>query len=85
LPERGYLVDESNRRVAKLSQRGVQRWRERQADVLEVRIVAMLQRRREDEQPEFAARCRCDRWELPWAEVVCSRTSLHVPRNKARR
>jgi ATP-dependent DNA helicase RecQ len=69
--DRGYLVDDANRRVAKLSQRGVQRWRERQAEIIEARVVALLQRRREDEHPEFARRCRCERWELPWAELVC--------------
>jgi hypothetical protein len=38
--------------------------------VRQVRGVALVQRRQADEQAEFRQRCRCDRWEVPLAEVV---------------
>jgi hypothetical protein len=38
--------------------------------VRQVRVVALVQRRQADEQAEFRQRCRCDRWEIPLAEVI---------------
>jgi ATP-dependent DNA helicase RecQ len=65
------LADGQGRPVARLSQAACRRWQDRLATVRQVRVVALVQRRRTDEQAEFRQRCRCDRWEVPLAEVIC--------------
>jgi ATP-dependent DNA helicase RecQ len=69
-PEGVDLADNRGRVVARLSRAGTERYRDRLAQITEVRVVAMLRRQRSDEQPEFQNRCRSDRWEVPLVEVV---------------
>ena len=37
---------------------------------ISVKVAAIIQRRREDEKPEYAARVRCDRWEIVVPDLV---------------
>jgi ATP-dependent DNA helicase RecQ len=64
------LADAQGHPVARLSQAACRRWKDRLPTVQQVRVVALVQRRRTDEQADFRQRCRCDRWEVPLAEVV---------------
>jgi ATP-dependent DNA helicase RecQ len=64
------LTDPLGRVVARLSQAARAKWRDRLDAVLEARVVAILQRHRTDDQPEYRDRTRCDRWEIPQVEVV---------------
>lgn len=57
--------------VARLSSEGTNNWRERLDHILEVRVVAMLQRNRDDPDEIFHKMIRADNWELPVLEVVC--------------
>jgi hypothetical protein len=72
------LTDPLGRVVARLSQAARAKWRDRLDAVLEVRVVAILQRHRTDDQPEYRDRTRCDRWEIPLVEVV---TATSTPRS----
>ncbi len=65
------LADELGRIVARLSQAACARWRERLDSLIEARVVAMLRRHRDDSQPEYRDRCRCEQWEVPLVEIVC--------------
>jgi hypothetical protein len=56
--------------VARFSAAGTATWRPRLGAVQEVRVLAMIRRYRTDGDPEYQAKCRVDRWELPVCEVV---------------
>jgi len=64
------LTDQLGRVVARLSQAARAKWRDRLDAILETRVVAILQRHRTDDQPEYRDRTRCDHWEIPMVEVV---------------
>lgn len=64
------LLDAFGRPVVRLSQAACRRWRSRLGTVRRIRVTALVQRRRVDEQAEFRQRCRCERWEIPLAEVI---------------
>ncbi len=64
------LVTEQGHVVARLSSAGAAAWRPRVAAVQEIRVLAMVRRYREDSEPDYRAKCRVDRWELPVCEVV---------------
>ncbi|MCP3958701.1 MAG: RecQ family ATP-dependent DNA helicase [bacterium] len=56
--------------VGALSAAGAERWRWR-LDVVEwVRVLAMIERRMEDNEPAYRERLRCERWEVPVVEVA---------------
>jgi ATP-dependent DNA helicase RecQ len=63
------LVDASGMAVAALSRR----CRELRAGVIagaeEVRVVAMIERRRADSEAEFQPSLRCERWQVPLVEI----------------
>jgi ATP-dependent DNA helicase RecQ len=56
--------------LARLSNEGANKWRERLDHILEVRVVAMLRRNRDDSDENFQKMIRADNWELPVLEVV---------------
>ena len=56
--------------MAMLSSEGANKWRERLDHILEVRVVAMLRRSRDDPDENFQKKIRADNWELPVLEVV---------------
>jgi ATP-dependent DNA helicase RecQ len=56
--------------LARLSSEGANKWRERLDHILEVRVVAMLRRNRDDSDENFQKMIRADNWELPVLEVV---------------
>ena len=72
-PARLELHDGCGECVARFSRQGVEAWHERIDQVLEVRVLGLLRRRRRDEQPPFQNRCRAESWELPWVEIVSRR------------
>lgn len=71
-PADGYveLADRSGEVVATLSEAGRSRWGGRLETVESVRVLAMVERRSEDATGEYRDRLRCERWEVPVAEVV---------------
>ena len=56
--------------LARLSNEGTNKWRERLDHILEVRVVAMLRRNRDDPDENFRKKIKADYWELPVIEVV---------------
>lgn len=56
--------------VAALSTEAAAAWRERLDQVEEIRVLALVERRAEDNEPAYRDRLRCDRWEVPIVEVV---------------
>ena len=62
--------DNSGLCLARLSNEGAARWAGRLAQVLEVRIVAVLTRHSDDPDEDFQGWIRADAWELPMLEVV---------------
>ncbi len=64
------LHDRRGEAVAALSAEGETRWRDRLGDVESVRVVAMVERRLEDNEPAYRERLRCERWEVPVVEVA---------------
>lgn len=64
------LQDGEGHNVAALSQAARGLWRERLGRIEEIRVVAMVQRTPEDSGEEYRSRLRCERWEVPVAEVV---------------
>jgi len=57
--------------LARLSKQGVDKWIDRLDQILEVRVVAMLQRNSDDPEEDFQERIKADNWELPVLEVIC--------------
>ncbi len=64
------LHDPAGGVVGALSAEAEARWRGRLGDVESVRVVAMVERRAEDNEPEYRDRLRCERWEVPVVEVA---------------
>lgn len=63
------LCDESGAPVASLSQSGRQLV-SGLGRIRTIRVLAMLERRRDDQAAEYADQVRCDRWEYPFGEIV---------------
>ena len=66
------IRDRGGKCLAMLSSEGANKWRERLDHILEVRVVAMLRRNRDDPDENFQKKIRADNWELPVLEVVMS-------------
>jgi ATP-dependent DNA helicase RecQ len=64
------LLDRSGNPVARLSKRAAAEWQPRIERIEQIRVQAMLQRDRRNEPPEYAEHRRCERWEVPLAEIV---------------
>jgi len=69
--ERIEVQSDSGICVARLSKQGVEKWKDRLDQILEVRIVALLKRNRDDPEEDFQDRINADNWELPVLEVIC--------------
>ena len=68
--ERLQLCDGQGRVVGRLSRQGSAAWLPRLERVVEVRLVAILRRRREDGSQEYRDQYRCALWEVPLVELV---------------
>jgi len=64
------IQDQNGACVGRLSKEGAGRWRERLEDILEVRVVGMLQRNRDDPDAPFHKRIKADQWEFPVLEII---------------
>ncbi len=64
------LHDEKGVSVARLSQTALKTWHGRLGCIERITVLAMVQRRAEDSGEEYRARCQCEQWEVPVAEVV---------------
>ena len=64
------LCDGQGRVVGRLSQNGSAAWLPRLEQIVEVRLVAILSRRREDGNPGYRDQYRCPTWEVPLVELV---------------
>lgn len=56
--------------LGKLSQSASAKWRDKLDRVSEVRVVALVERRKTDEQDAYRSRIQAERWEVPVIEVV---------------
>jgi len=56
--------------IARLSREGSDKWREHLDHILEVRVLAMLRRNRDDPDENFQKWIKVNHWELPVLEVV---------------
>jgi ATP-dependent DNA helicase RecQ len=65
-----WLQNSDGRAVASLSRSARQRWESAIDRIEEVRILAMIARRRRDCGSEFVDRIKADTWEVPVCEVV---------------
>lgn len=68
--ERMLLCDSAGVAVARLARTAAEVWRSRLALIVTVRVLALVQWRREDSSIEFRDRCRCEHWEIPVVEIV---------------
>jgi ATP-dependent DNA helicase RecQ len=68
--DRLLLCDATGFPVARLSARGSREWLPRLERVEAIKVVALMQRRREDGDPAFRGRCRSGVWEVPVVEIV---------------
>jgi len=64
------IHDRDGKCLARLSNEGANKWQKRLDHILEVRVVAMLRRHRDDPDENFQKKIRADNWELPVLEVV---------------
>lgn len=80
-----FLVDRRGRVLACLSQKAAEFWAPRRAGIVEIRILGVTVRRRSDvTEPEYAGLVRCDRWEVPFCEVVTTESAnAPAPRGSA--
>jgi hypothetical protein len=63
------LLDATGLPVAALSRQCREQRTGAIAGAEEVRVVAVVERRRADSEPEFQPSLRCERWEVPLAEI----------------
>jgi len=66
------INNSSGKCLARLSKEGADKWRDHLDHILEVRVLAMLRRNRDDSDEDFQKRIKTDNWELPVLEVVRS-------------
>ncbi len=66
------VYNQSDVCLARLSNEGANKWRERQNTIMEVRVVAMLRRNRDDPDESFQKQIKADNWGFPVLEVVHS-------------
>ena len=64
------IRDHSGECVGRFSKEGAGKWRERLANILEVRVVGLLQRNRDDPDAPFHKRIKADKWEFPVLEII---------------
>jgi ATP-dependent DNA helicase RecQ len=64
------IHDCEGRCLAKLSKEGSNKWRKMLEQVIDVRVVAVLKRNRDDPDESFLKWIQADEWELPVLEVV---------------
>lgn len=56
--------------VGMLSAACARQWIDRLPDIREIRVLGVLRRERRDEGETFAERCRVEKWEIPWVEII---------------
>jgi ATP-dependent DNA helicase RecQ len=64
------LRDEEDHAVARLSEAAARVWLPRLARISSVRVLAMIGRNRKDSEEAHRQSYRCEKWEVPWVEVV---------------
>ncbi len=65
-----FLCDSESRPVAKLSRKAKDLWAARAGKIRSISVLAMIRRRKDDEQGDYRDSCRGEFWEIPWVEVV---------------
>ena len=65
-----YVTNENNICLARLSKEGQKYWQNRLDNILDVKVLAMYQRNKEDSADGFQKKIKTDSWELPILEVV---------------
>ncbi len=68
--ERLEIRDHNGECVGRLSKEGAGRWRKCLENILEVRVVGMLQRNRDDPDAPFQKQIKADKWEVPVLEII---------------
>ncbi len=63
------VCNESGATVARLSKAGSDAWRDRIGRVKRAHVLCLVERRRDDGDPEFRRYCQVESWEVPLIEV----------------
>jgi ATP-dependent DNA helicase RecQ len=72
------LYDSGDRCVARLSRRGSEAWESRHHAVRDVRVLALVHRRADqDEDHTYTHRYRVSAWEIPVVEIVVETEGEH--------
>ncbi|SMC80936.1 ATP-dependent DNA helicase RecQ [Desulfocicer vacuolatum DSM 3385] len=58
--------------VAAMSREARHQWAQKQDEVKEIKIIAMVQRKKNDCQPDFISKIACEKWEIPIVEIRLS-------------
>ena len=64
------LLNSEGMAVARLSAKARDEWKDRINKVCRITVTAIIERRIEDLDEEFAGSCRCKKWEVPVVEMV---------------
>ncbi|HVT18852.1 MAG TPA: RecQ family ATP-dependent DNA helicase [Thermoanaerobaculia bacterium] len=75
------LLDGTRLPVAALSQGGRKRWTDALSRNVEVRVLALVERRKDDSEPRYQVYLRCERWHVPLVEI-CYREAPAGPAEK---
>ncbi len=78
LAEKANHIDIENtqhRTVARLSNKGAQKWRDRTQDILNARVLGMIKRTRDDGRNNEFKNLKVEKWELPIIEVLHKKNS----------
>ena len=66
------IHNENGNCLARLSNEGFNRWSNRLDTILDIKVIAMLQRNQDDPDEHFQRRIKAEKWELPILEVIYS-------------
>ena len=69
-----YLCTNKRIPVAAMSKEARQRWEQKQNAIKKIRILAMVQRKKTDCQPDFMPKIACEQWEIPIVEIHLEKT-----------
>jgi len=68
-PTMTYLCTQKGLPVAAIARGARQQWNPKQDEIKKIRILAMLQRKKTDCQPDFLPGVACETWEIPIVEI----------------
>ena len=64
------IQNKAGRTISKLSKSAFDKWSQRLPNIKKAVVIAMINRAKQDETPDFQKYIRSDKWELPIVEVL---------------